>query len=74
MNYYCLYCHKRFYMDEGEGEFASCPFCSSEDIEPDVEEGLDEDEAGDGQDSFDDDALDDEFDGLDLDDEPDPDD
>jgi hypothetical protein len=50
MNYYCLYCHKKFYLEEGEGDFQSCPFCSSEDIEPDVddeefdeEEELDED-------------------------------
>ena len=45
MNYYCLYCHKRFYLEEGEGDFQSCPFCSSEDIEPDVDdEELDEED------------------------------
>ena len=50
MNYYCLYCHKRFYLEEGEGDSQSCPFCSSEDIEPDVD-----DEEFDEEDELDDD-------------------
>lgn len=36
MNYCCFDCHKRFHMDEGISDIASCPFCHSEDIDQDV--------------------------------------
>jgi hypothetical protein len=80
MNYYCLDCLKRFYMDESGSDIASCPFCSSEDIEPDVEdkedaeEELDEDVDLDDDDDFGDengfdDAFDDDDDDFDDDDD-----
>ncbi|MFQ5457438.1 MAG: hypothetical protein ACE5FC_03135 [Myxococcota bacterium] len=87
MNYYCLDCLKRFHMDEGLSDIASCPFCSSEDIEPDVdnraeseeEETFDEDDPVDadedglaGDNGFDNDYDDDDVD-FDDDDEDDED-
>jgi len=42
--YYCLSCHKRFYLEGGEADLISCPFCSSEDVEPDVDDEFDEED------------------------------
>ena len=61
MNYYCFDCHKRFHMDEGISDIASCPFCQSESIDPDVEDSVNEEE------EFDEEEEDDDLNDEDLD-------